>query len=420
MLIISSAWIGKIVNAITTLLVIRFISTDLGLSFASIFIVLTGLLGWYAVVDLGLGSSIQNFISEAKASGQPYEDYLTLARLIGAALLIIGIGTCYLLSPIVGKILLANFTILDGTEMAMLFFISASLYVAMTIGSIGYKIWYAEHRGYLANTAPAIGAVLGAVLVYMVQFTNYENKILVCLIAFLSPPACFALASLFYRGQFNLQVTKINWINASKVFRRSSGFFYMTLTQAFIVNIDYVILARFGTSQDIVAYGIISRVFGFAAFFYTSIYSGLWPQFTELIVKKNWKPVKKMLLVSYLFSVCIILCFTFFVIAMQKIIEDFLAPNQNIEVPTSLIILLAAYHIVIAWVHGLGIVMQSMSDTKPFIFWLPIQAFINIVLQTTLVPIFGLHGLIAGMLLSFLLTLVWILPLRVQKYICIH
>jgi O-antigen/teichoic acid export membrane protein len=415
-LIVSVAWIGKVVNAISTLLVIRVIATNQGVDYASVFIVLTGLLGWYVLADFGIGSSIQNFISESRALHRSYKQYIRLATDAGILLLLIGVGLCYLLSDEVGGMLLGNFLFLSQREMASLFFISAVFYIAITVGSIGYKIWYAEQLGYLANVIPAIGAVLGLMLVYFVQQSDLENKIFVSLIAYLSPLAGASLASLFYRIQFNEKTPRLEWGVACKVLSRGASFFLMSLTQAIIVNIDFIILAMFASSKDILIYGIISRLFGFATFFYTSIYTGLWPRFTELITKKDWNLVRKILWLSFAFSVCLILCFSILLFLMADQIIAFLAPGENIQVTRTLIALLTVYHLVIAWVHGYGIVLQSMSDTRLFLLWMPIQAVINLVLQVILVPIFGLNGLVVGMTLSFILTLVWILPFRVQKH----
>lgn len=415
LLIVSSAWIAKIANAVAVLLVIRIITSSLGTDYASVFIILTGLLGWYMLADIGIGSSIQNFISESRALNQPYLEYLRLATQIGTIILLIGISTCYILSYEIGGLLLAKFTFLSRSDMTLLFFVSASLYFSIAVGSIGYRIWYAEHRGYLANIIPASGGVLGLILVYFVQLSNIENKILLIIIAFLSPPACLALISLFYRSRFYCVTYQFEWEFVQKVFRRGSGFFFMNLIQAFIVNIDYIILTRFATTTDIIVYGVVSRIFGFLAFFYTSIYTELWPRFSELLAKKKWRPVKKLLFLTYAFSTLMIFCFFIVALFCLDTIINLIAPGHNIEVSWELIVLFSAYHLVIAWVHGFGIVLQSMSDTKTFLIWMPVQAVINFILQLLLVPKWGISGIVTGMLLSFIITLAWVLPLRVKK-----
>ncbi len=413
--IVSSAWIAKIVNAVTVLLVIRIITSSLGSDYASVFIILTGLLGWYMLADLGIGSSIQNFISECRVLNRPYVEYLRLATQAGTIILLLGISACYLISSEIGVFLLANFTFLSRSEMTLLFFVSASLYISMAVGSIGYKIWYAERRGYLANIAPACGGLLGMILVYFTQMSNTENKMLLSVIAFLSPPAILALLSLFYRGGYYHITSRCEWEANKKVLRRGLGFFLMNLMQVFIVNIDYIILAAFATTEDIIIYGVVSRIFGFLAFFYTSIYTELWPRFSELFIKKEWQPVRKLLFLTYAFSALMIFSFLMVALFCLDAIINFIVPGHNIEVSWVLIILFSAYHLVIAWVHGFGIVLQSMSDAKTFLIWMPVQAVINFILQLLLVPTWGIAGVVSGMMLSFILTLAWVLPLRVKK-----
>lgn len=412
---ISTLWLGRLIATLASFLIIRLISDGIGTDYSAVFIFLTGLLGWYAITDLGIGYSVQNFISEAKAKNKNYDEFIILGMQIGAFLLTIGLIASYLISIFFSEPLLQNFSFLNEVEIKFLILISSSLYIVTTIGSIGYKIWYAENKPHLANLFPALGSIFGLLLVYLIQESEIENKMIFSMVGFLLPSAFLSILALFYRIN-QLKVSSFSGrYKLVKILKRGSSFFYMSFVQAIIVNIDYLILIWFVSSSELLIYGIISRLFGFCAMFYSSIYTILWPRFTEEIVKKSWKSALNLLFYSNLFSLFFILIFSILLILFIDVLISFLVNNDDISVPINFIVLYAVFDLVRSWVHGFGTLLQSISHTKPFITWLPIQAILNVLLQFLLVPEYGIYGCVVAMLLSFIFTLAWILPLNVYK-----
>jgi O-antigen/teichoic acid export membrane protein len=55
-------------------------------------------------------------------------------------------------------------------------------------------------------------------------------------------------------------------------------------------------------------------------------------------------------------------------------------------------------------------VLQSMSYMRPFVIYIPIQAALNIVIQIQLTKEIGVRGILAGLIVSYILTSVWISP----------
>ena len=115
---------------------------------------------------------------------------------------------------------------------------------------------------------------------------------------------------------------------------------------------------------------------------------------------------------SLVFSAFLILVFTGLASSLIPNLVAVLAPKEQLTIPYTFVMLLGLYHIVIAWVHGFGIPLQSMSDINTLIAWTPIQAILSISLQLILVQSFGMYGITLGMMLSFILTMAWVLPRR--------
>jgi len=379
----------------------------------AIFIILNSLISWYALADYGIGVSLQNHISEQRVKERDYSTYILAGAIISTVLFVITIAILYFVSPYLASLILGKFEFLDSSEKFELIFFSGSLFVSASLGGIVFKIWYAQSRGYLSNIVPALSAGLGLLAAWLVMISDAENKLLVGLLVFIFPSSAIALIA--FSRQLVVAVEKgINIESAIliRIFRRAGRFWLLYLMHAAVVNCDYIIMSQFLSAQEIVTYSIATRVFGFSAFFYTSLYAALWPNYTELIARGDWNNVKVSLAKSLIFSALLILVFTGLASTFMPYLVAMLSPNENLKIPYEFLILLGLYHVVIAWVHGFGIPLQSMSDVNTLLAWTPIQAVLSISLQIILVQSLGMYGVTLGMLLSFILTMAWVLPRR--------
>jgi O-antigen/teichoic acid export membrane protein len=195
--------------------------------------------------------------------------------------------------------------------------------------------------------------------------------------------------------------------------RRSGSFWFINAMAAGVLSVDYIIMSQYLPAGDIVSYGITAKIFALAAFLYTSLYAALWPHFTEAITMGDWASVKRELKKSFLFGVTIVLMVTLILWAFMPDIIRILSPNEALLIPSSFILLFGVYHLLLAWVHGYAVILQSMSDTRVLLVWTTVQAGLSIFFQILLVQKMGMYGIVLGLILSFLLTAVWVVPKRV-------
>jgi O-antigen/teichoic acid export membrane protein len=412
--VVGSAWLGRIISACISLISIRVLLEGLGSDRFAVFIVLNSLLAWYTLADFGVGSSLQNYISEQRAKGKDYSVYIAAVALIAMILFVFTMASLFFASPYLGELILGKFDFLSAAEKSKLVFISGALFTISSLGGIVFKIWYAEIRGYLSNIVPAMAALLGLFAAWLVMQSGLENKLLYGLVVFVAPSS--AIAIIIFSRRAVLAIRKEFYFEHAifmNLMRRAGRFWLLYLMHAAVVNCDYIIMSQFLTAQEIVSYSIATRVFGFSAFFYTSLYAAQWPHFTESIANGDWASVNKSLAKSILFSSILMAVFTAFVSVYMPSLVTLLSPDESLVIPYYFIWLLGGYHVVIAWVHGFGIPLQSMSDVKTLLIWTPIQAILSISLQIALVPSLGVYGITLGMMISFLVTMAWVLPRRV-------
>ncbi len=414
-----SAWISRGVIALVQLFSIRILLEGLGGERYAAFILLNAFIAWYMLADMGVGASLQNHMSEERARGGDEGRYQVLGALVAAPLLALAIGLLYLLSPYLSNFLFKPFAFLGGPEKNKLFFVSGMLFLGLAIGSIAYRAWYAQHNGHLSNIVPAVGAVIGFALVSVIMHQRWElqTKLIWGVVAFTCPATLLALGA--FVGQL-MSLSKASWRPDTtvlpKFIARSLKFWLLNLLATVTLNVDYIIISQYLSAHEIVVYGVTSRLFGFVAYFYTSLYSALWPHFTEAITTNDWKKVKVYVLNAFNFSAGIIVAFTLFLLVFMPSIADLLSPREKLDVPLLFILLLGTYHLLLTWSHGFSVVLQSMSDVRFLVVWGVAQALLSVLFQVLFVQLWGIYGITLGLIASFLLTAVWVIPNRVRHH----
>lgn len=411
-----SAWLGRLVMVVTGIIMVRMLTTALGVEQYGAFAVLAGLQGWFLLLDFGIGSSLQNHISERRSRGESVDAFLMVTLVSGGFISVLFSVGLLVSSPYIAPLLLKSFSSLEAAEKVRCFTTNGILFVIVTVGSISSRIWYAEQRGYLSSIVPAVASVCSLGLVYLVMSLQPADRLFWCVLASGVPSAALLLIS------FVVQTVSGNTVSAAELrgvlqplFFRAFKFWGFALLSAFVLQIDYIIMSQFLAAKEIVAYNITGKVFFIAFFLYSAFLSALWPLCTEAAARMEWGLLMKNLrniLISG-FTIMTIASVVFYW-SMPSIVK-ILAPSETLIIPPLFILLMGAYFLVRVWADAYSMVLQSMSYLRPFWLLTPFQAIISCALQLFLVPRIGLSGIVIGLLGSFLLTVCWGLPFALRR-----
>ncbi len=413
------AWISRAVMALSTLASVRLLMDNLGLENYAVFVLLTSMTGWFMLADFGVGSSVQNYISEARANNKIYSHLVMASSQLAVFLGCLTLAFLYFTSSYFGPLLLKQAEFLSDIQKTKLFFVTSTLSICAALGGVIYKVWYAEQRGHLSNIAPAIASLLALAGLLIVKDVSFDNKLFANLIIFIFPTALIPTISLLnclFKDSINSKKNNTLLIREFKpILNRGLKFWFFSVVAAGVLQIDYIIMSQYLTAYDIAVYSVATKIFGISFFIYNAVLSALWPILAEALAKNNWVPVKshiKNILISGLLltSFCTIL-----LIWLMPFFVELLMPNKNIVVPIGFILILGAYQIIRIWTDAFAMVLQCASSLNSFLILVPLQAVICISLQLLLVPSFGIYGVLFALSASFLITVSWSLPLIVIR-----
>lgn len=411
-LVAGGGWVGRALTVAAQLLAVRLLTDTLGTEMYGVFAVLASLLGWFALSDFGIPISLQNHISERRANNAGADDLIVCATLMiagfsfatGIALLLVG--------PWLARLLLGEFHFLSADEKVLAFWAIAYPALGTALGGTIYRIWFAQHRGYLSHLLPAFGTLLGAFGVWGVAQLQPMPLLSWSAVVYYGPLALLPLAALMRllvgipRGQ-SLPVDLI-W----SLLRRAFQFWVFAILAALVLQVDYIILAQVLTATDIVIYNVATKVFLLIFFLYNAFLTALWPVCSEAIAQSRWDTVfttmRRYLALGTLITVCGTAGFALF----NEWLTAFLVPATQIRIPLEIIGLLGGYTLVRVWTDSFAMILQSMNDLRIFWIVVPVQSALSVGLQIAGASLFGLPGMIVGLTGCFLLTVAWILPWR--------
>ena len=394
---------------------IRILTQSLGTQQYAAYAIFGGLLGWFCLTDMGLGASLQNHISERRAKGESYDQFIAASAVLGFLSLLFFAMVLFASSGFLGSTVLRKFVFFSYDEKRSNFLIFGLMSIAAAIGGISYRIWFAEQKGYLANLFPAIASVASFIFVVAVSISNKAHSLFWMIIAGFGPSAVLPLVVLVIQVARKATPVKLKMDIVQPLAKRGLKFWLTGLLASGVLQVDYLIMSQYLKPSEIVIYNLASKIFLLVYFIYASLLTAIWPNCAEAFSTNSWDAifgyVRKCLLAGFILVVIGTLIFVMF---KNKII-GVLSPKEVVNVPVSLILLLGCYYLLRVWCDTFAMILQSMSYLKPFVVYIPVQAALNITVQIVLTKKIGLTGVLFGLIISFVLTPVWILPFMVLR-----
>ncbi|MBL0894917.1 MATE family efflux transporter [Pectobacterium atrosepticum] len=407
------SWLSRIIIIAAQLISIRILLKHSSLDEFAAYSLLVSIGGWFILMDFGIAIALQNYISERLANKERYQDLISKAMYFIIPWYAVLVAILYLFSTNIASFLLP-FSNVSIDVKADMIFITGLIFATTGIGNVCYKIWYAENKGYISNILPAIGAIIGFFLLYLF-IDRMENKSLGGIMLFYSPTALISLFALLKKTAPCISLPRFEL----SLVVRGSKFWVLSIMVALTLQVDYVIMSRFLSAEDIVIYTLTTRIFGFGYFLYSSVLAATWPTFTELSVKKDAEKILSILKKYVFFSLLGVVIFTFIFILTKDIVVSIFTSGSGkvITIPNSFILLNGTYQLVLIWTALFSTILQSVNLVRLFLILTPIQAAISASLQWVLAENIGLYGITIGLLVSYLAIAVWLLPIKCIKYI---
>ncbi len=412
-----TAWVCRLTSIAVSLLSTRALVEFLGVERYGAFAIIVSLGGWCGLAEAGLGPSLQNFVSEARARGESYGQYLRAGQYLIALLALIVGMILFLVGGFIQNLLLAKFPgglsqeTFGGLPLVTL---AGGLFVGHSLLGISYRILLAKGSGNLAYILPALGGAFSLLgLLAANHWRPIKNPLAVAILLGTAPPT--VLAGLgwwkaFHQeklGEVPFALIKEAW---KPLFSRALRFGGFAAMSAVTLQIDYLVMSQTLSPQEITQYNLITKVYLIVIAFQGSYLMTAWPVITECMNRHAISEVHVLVNRSLWLGFALVGVCSIILLLTPDLVYAIIAPSVTARVDRLTLGLFALYFSCRVWAEPFAITLISVNSLRIFWLYVPIQALINAGLQISLANLFGLKGILAGLICSFLLTAAWILP----------
>lgn len=412
-----SAWISRIGIAIIQIFTIRTLISYLGEEKYAVYVILYSLLAWCNLAECGIGSSLQNYISESRAKNKDYNVYLRTSLQIIIVLFIVFLFLLFICSGLLQNFLLGKYLHIQEIATVNIVLIITCIFIILTFINISIKILYAMQKGIIPNILQLVSYIISAIsIIILNKYFNNNSSILLALLCFCIPQVLVMLIPFIkiFKTSFNKlfvidkEVLRLFIIRAIKF----GGFAVMA---ACVLQIEYIVMAKTLDANSITTYNVFSKLFLFIAFVYSSVLTAFWPVSNELFNTRQISKLKSLLFKYSVLGVLLMIIGIFGVYLFKDYVLKILVPNLDISVGFIFFILFIIYYVMRVISDTYAMFLQSANVLKIFWIYTPFQAVISIIAQYFLSLKYGIYGIIIGLILSFLLTSAWICPYKSYK-----
>lgn len=357
--------------------------------------------------DFGLGQGAQNKLAEAFASGNN-----TLAReLFGSVMVLLAAMGAFLavltwsLVPLVNVASLFNITDpiarAQGPQAVML---TLLLFCANFPFSMAQRLAYGRQRGWMHNTAQALGSVgaLGGVFLATHFHLGLAAFIVVAQLPLVLANVgllTFQLAQLHW---LDFRILRCRWENFRKLFGLGVCFGIQQIQLVLLTALPQVIISAALGAAAVTPYNLAQRLFNLFAIIQNALMLPLWPAYSDAKAHGDFRWVRRTLTFSIgatlLFVIAPMGAGAFFA---RPILELWVGKDAALP-SAALIWFLFLWNAVVFIQQTIGYMLAGMSEVRRLTIYAVVSTAACASLMTLLVRRYGQEGVVVGMILGFM------------------
>jgi O-antigen/teichoic acid export membrane protein len=375
-----------------------------------IWVAIGTLLAWLQVADLGLGNTLKNALTSAIAQGR-----MDLAR-AHLSTAIIGFAVAALAAGFIGLLVwpwidwAAVFgarTSLARSEIAPAVAIAMGAALVNLPLSVTGSVYIAYQEGRIGNYWAMLGNI--ANLVALLIVTRTEAGLVWLVVALAATSLAINIVAViwlfrYHKPELSPRLECVNAYSFRQLAHIGGLFFLITIISLVTFQTDNLVIAHYLGSDQVPQYSLTYRLFEYASVFQTILFSYLWGGYTEAISRKDINWVRRTFNLNLGGSVGFsLVAATALVFAAQPFIcwwaGDAAVPSRN------LVLWIALWSVINAFTSPVACLLAAASRLRNQTIYSAFGAAGNIILTLTLVKSWGITGVIAGTVISYLVCI---------------
>ena len=413
-----SNWISLFAHIIIGFLLTPFIIRSLDRKGYGIWTLICSFVGYYGLINLGIGSAITRYIARYTAQ----KDIKSLNQVVSTALAIFVITSALILilTFLFGD-LLANFLNVEKALHSNFIYLLWIICIVVGIsffGDLFSSIVIAREHYFARNMFVVCQELLRVVLT--VLFIKMGWGIIGVGLAFLISEFCGMVFSAFllriFASDIKISINSVNLMTLKMLFVYGGVTTIISIADILRINIDSFVIAKYITIEAVAIYGVGSLIIKYMTKVITSTMTVLRPRFASLEGSNNMEQLKKLFLRSLSISAFLSFGLSFCAITFgPKFILIWIGSDYDYSIYI-LSILATSYAFGLSQTPAINL-MYSINKHHYYAFFTILEALANLSLSIFLAGQYGIIGVAMGTAIPMIIMKCFIMPVYVSRII---
>lgn len=387
-----------------------------------IWLTLFGIVGWFGLLDIGLGNGLRNKFAESIAEGDKRSARIYLSTSY-AMLGIIMASACvifFIINPFLNWAAILNISAYTAAGLGKVAAIIFGFFCMQLVVKIISSVLLADQKAAYAAAINTISSVLSLIVIYVLSKISTGSLVNMALAIGIINVIVPVVASVWFFSTFYKEYAPsfkyVNFKYARGLMNVGAMFFLFQSTAIIVVATDNIIISQLFGPEEVTPYNIALKYLTPVLVVFNIISTPLWSAYTEAYSHKDTDWIKrittKMTRVWLLLFIIVIPMVVFSKFAYELWI------GKEIQISFELTLLMAVYVMLSSWNQVFGNFINGIGKLRLAFYLTIFTAVINIPLCIFLAKYagMGVSGIIAASCLSLVPDIIF-LPIQYSKII---
>jgi len=385
-----------------------------------VWITLSSIISWFSFFDIGFGNGLRNKFAEAIAKGENDLARIYVSTTYAILCIIIGIVLILFLciNPFLNWSKILNTPADMASELSILALIVFVFFALQFVLKLITTVLTSDQQPAKASLFDFLGTLISFLIIFVLTKTTSGNLIYLGTVFSLTPVLVLLLSSFwFYSHSYRKYAPSIKFVKfkyAHDLMSLGIKFFLIQIAAVVLYQTSNIIIAQLFGPAQVTPYNIAYKYFSLIPMGLGIIMMPFWSAFTEAWVKNDilWirNTIRKLVKMWSLITLGTLLMLIF----ANPIYK--LWVGEEIKVPLSLSVVMAAYVVVNGWCGIFSHFLNGVGKIKLQLYSGLICTVLNIPLAVFLGKRIGIAGVILATCILAVTSAIWS-PIQYYKII---
>lgn len=416
----ATALAGRGVSTAVSFLAVPLTVRYLGDERYGLWVVISTILSWLTLADIGLGNGLINAVAEADGQGRRdlAQRYVatTFWLLVGvAAVLGLALGLAWPWLDWNAWLNVASEP--SRAELGPALALATGLALANLPLAVSGRVLAAYQEGALANYWAAAGSLLS--LAGLLIATQTRAGLPALVLGFSGAQTLVAaLSALWLFGRHKAwlwpRLSSVKVSQSRRLMQTGLEFFLLQIAALVLFQTDNLVIARFVGPEAVTGYSIAYRLFGTVALLHSLALTPLWPAYAEAAARGDWAWVRRAFSRTLVGGMALV---TAVVIALGLLADPLIRvwTVGAVSASPELVWLMAAWAWLWAWGNTFAFLLNGLGRIRFQMIMGLLLAVVNLTLSILWAQAYGVIGVIGATVVAYSVVMAWTVPLDARR-----